>query len=216
MNEALKSAWVRYGALTLRERVLIAGSVMALVWLVWDWTAHQAINRKMSALQSDVTSFRERIVSEVAMGEQLRKSLEDDPNRRLAEEERVLTQHVAELDTQLETLVGGFVEPSMMPVLLEDVVTRHNGVTLRRVASLPVEPVRQQADGEIVPGLYRHAMRVELHGGYFPIRDYLRELEDAPWRFSWRSFNYHVEQFPDADVVLELETMSREKNWLGV
>ena len=104
----------------------------------------------------------------------------------------------------------------MMPILLEDVVTHHDGVALQRVASMPVEPVRQHDGGEIVPGLYRHAMRVELHGGYFPIRDYLRELEDAPWRFSWRALNYHVEQFPDAVVVLELETMSREKNWLGV
>ena len=41
-------------------------------------------------------------------------------------------------------------------------------------------------------------MRVELRGGYFAVRDYLKELEEAPWRFSWRSMNYHVDQFPDA------------------
>ena len=216
MNEALTAVWARYGALSLRERALIAASLIALVWLVWDWTIHQAINRRMAAAQSDVRSLRERIISEVAVAEELRKSLENDPNRRLAEDERTLTKRVAELDMHLETLVGGFVEPAMMPALLEDVVAHHKGVTLQRVASLPMEPVRQQDGGEIVPGLYRHAMRVELHGGYFPIRDYLRELEDAPWRFSWRSLNYHVEQFPDAVVVLELETMSREKNWLGV
>jgi MSHA biogenesis protein MshJ len=216
VNEALTAVWARYGALSLRERALIAASLIALVWLVWDWTIHQAINRRMAAAQSDVRSLRERIISEVAVAEELRKSLENDPNRRLAEDERTLTKRVAELDMHLETLVGGFVEPAMMPALLEDVVAHHKGVTLQRVASLPMEPVRQQDGGEIVPGLYRHAMRVELHGGYFAIRDYLRELEDAPWRFSWRRLNYHVEQFPDAVVVLELETMSREKNWLGV
>jgi MSHA biogenesis protein MshJ len=216
MNAVMKSAWQRYGALTLRERALIAASVIALVWLVWDWTVHRAIDRRFTAAQNEVASLRERIVSEVAVAAQLQKDMENDPNRKLAEEEHALTDRVSGLDAQLESLVGGFVEPSMMPVLLEDVVTHHNGVTLTRVASLPVEPVRQQGSGDIVPGLYRHAMRVELHGSYFPIRDYLQELEDAPWRFSWRSLNYHVEQFPNATVVLDLETMSREKNWLGV
>jgi len=216
MNAAVKSVWQRYEALTLRERALIAASVIAVVWLMWDWTAHRAIAQRLTAAQNDVVSLRERIVSEVAVAAQLQKDIENDPNLRLAEEEHALTAQVAGLDAQLESLVGGFVEPSMMPVLLEDVVTHHNGVTLTRVASLPVEPVRQQESGDIVPGLYRHAMRVELHGAYFPIRDYLQELEDAPWRFSWRSLNYHVEQFPNATVVLDLETMSREKNWLGV
>lgn len=216
MNRKLETAASRYDALTLRERALIGVSLVALVWLAWDWTLHQTLNRRMTTTQNDATSLRERIVSEVAVADQLKQALQDDPNRRLAEEQRELADQVARLDARLEALVGGFVSPSMMPVLLEDVVTHHHGVRLQRVSSLPVEPVRQQNSGEIVPGLYRHAMRVELHGGYFPVRDYLKELEEAPWRFSWRSMNYHVEQFPDAVVVLELETMSREKTWLGV
>jgi len=215
VNEVVAVARTRFGALSLRERALIAASLAALVWLAWDWTIHQTIDRRMAVVQSAVASLRERIVSEVAVADELRKSIENDPNRKLGEEQRSLDQQIAELDAQLEALVGGFVAPAMMPTLLEDVIAHHAGVTLTRIASLPMEPVRQQG-GEIVPGLYRHAMRVELRGGYFPIRDYLRELEDAPWRFSWRSLNYHVEQFPEATVVLEIETMSREKNWLGV
>jgi MSHA biogenesis protein MshJ len=216
MNRKLTSVASRYGALTLRERALVALSMVALVWLVWDWTLHQSLTRRLAAAESDVASLQERIVSEVGVSDQLKRALADDPNRRLTAEQRELTDQVAALDSRLETLVGGFVAPSKMPALLEDVVTHHRGVALQRVASLPVEPVRQQNGGDAVPGLYRHAMRVELRGGYFAIRDYLKELEDAPWRFSWRSINYHVEQFPDAMVVLEIETMSREKTWLGV
>ena len=88
MNDALKSAWERYGALTLRERALIAASVIAVVWLVWDWTVHRAIDRRLTAAQSEVASLRERIVSEVAVAAQLQKDAENDPNRKLAEEER--------------------------------------------------------------------------------------------------------------------------------
>jgi MSHA biogenesis protein MshJ len=216
VNRKLTAIASRYDALTLRERALVALSLVALVWLVWDWTLHQTLNRRLAAGESNIASLRERIVSEVGIADQLKRALDDDPNRRLIAEQRNLNDQVAALDSRLEALVGGFVAPSKMPALLEDVVAHHRGVALQRVASLPVEQVRQQGTGETVPGLYRHAMRVELRGGYFAIRDYLKELEDAPWRFSWRSMNYHVEQFPDAVVVLEIETMSREKTWLGV
>lgn len=216
MNATLKSMWVRYDALSLRERALIAASVVALVGLAWDWTIHQGINRRLAATHAEIASLKTRLVSEAGIAEQLQNSLKEDPNRKLQKEEAALTGQVAELDERLDNLVGGFVAPSKMPALLEDVVGRHEGVKLKRVANLPVEPVRQRGGGDIVPGLYRHAMRVELQGSYFAVRDYLTELEAAPWRFSWRSLSYEVEQYPQAAIVLEIETMSREKNWLGV
>jgi MSHA biogenesis protein MshJ len=216
MNKKLTSVALRFDALTLRERALIAVSLVAILWVVWDWTLHQALNRKLVTVHGDVASLQERIVSEVAVEEQLERALADDPNKRLAAERDELSVHIAKVDARLDSLVGGFVAPSMMPVLLEDVVAHHHGVTLQRVANVPVEPVRVKADAEPVPGLYRHAMRVELHGSYFAVRDYLNELEAAPWRFSWRSLNYRVGQFPDGVAALEIETLSREKTWLGV
>jgi MSHA biogenesis protein MshJ len=216
MTPKLTSVASRFDALTLRERALIAVSLVAILWVVWDWTLHQVLNRRLAAAHDDVTSLQERVVSEVAVDEQLKRSLADDPNKRLSVERDALKIQIAEVDSRLDSLVGGFVAPSMVPILLEDVVTHHRGVTLQRVANMPVEPVRVKADAEAVPGLYRHVMRVELRGGYFAVRDYLNELEAAPWRFSWRSLNYHVGQFPDGVVVLEVETLSREKTWLGV
>ncbi|HET6472460.1 MAG TPA: hypothetical protein VFG38_11510 [Pseudomonadales bacterium] len=215
MSESIQSLISRFEALSLRERVLVALSIVASIWTLWDWTLHQTLDRRAVAARSDVASLRQRIVSEQEVTEQLRRQLADDPNRRLADESRDLTEQIGAVDERLETLVGGFVEPSMMPVLLEDVVRHHRGVALKRVASLPVEPVRQES-GEAVPGLYRHSMRVELRGSYFAVRDYLEELEKAPWRFAWRSLDYRVDGYPEAGVVIEVETMSRERNWLGV
>ncbi len=216
MNKKLTSVASRFDALTLRERGLIAVSLVAILWVVWDWTLHQALSRRLVTVHGAVASLQERIVSEVAMEEQLKRALADDPNKRLMVERDELNAQIAEVDSRLDSLVGGFVAPSMIPVLLEDVVAHHRGVTLQRVANMPVEPVRVKADAEPVPGLYRHTMRVELRGSYFAVRDYLNELEAAPWRFSWRSLNYHVDRFPDGAAVLEVETLSREKTWLGV
>jgi len=215
VNEPIRSFVARFEALSLRERVLVGVSVIASIWLLWDWTAHQALERRAAAARNDIASLQQRIVSEQNAADQLQRQLAEDPNTKLNDEARVLTEEVASIDERLETLVGGFVEPSAMPVVLEDVLRHHHGVALKRVASLPVEPVRQES-GDAVPGLFRHSMRVELRGGYFAVRDYLEELEKAPWRFAWRSLDYRVDDYPQGNVVLEVETMSREKNWLGV
>ena len=73
MNRKLTSVASRFDALTLRERALVALSVIALVWLAWDWTLHQTLNRRLTAAHGDVTSLQERIVSEVAVADQLKQ-----------------------------------------------------------------------------------------------------------------------------------------------
>ena len=44
----------------------------------------------------------------------------------------------------------------------------------------------------------------------------LASLEATAWRFSWREIEYVVEDYPDARVRIEIETLSREQAWLGV
>ncbi len=117
MTPKLTSVASRFDALTLRERALIAVSLVAILWVVWDWTLHQALNRRLAAAQGDVTSLQERVVSEVAVDEQLKRSLADDPNKRLSVERDALKIQIAEVDSRLDSLVGGFVAPSMVPVL---------------------------------------------------------------------------------------------------
>ena len=45
---------------------------------------------------------------------------------------------------------------------------------------------------------------------------YLAALESGSWRFSWRSFEYAVSEYPKARAIIEVETLSREREWLGV
>ncbi len=64
--------------------------------------------------------------------------------------------------------------------------------------------------------IYRHPVEIEVVGGYLDVMAYLSALEAAEWKFSWRRFEYVVDQYPNAQVLIELETLSREKEWLGV
>jgi hypothetical protein len=59
-------------------------------------------------------------------------------------------------------------------------------------------------------------MRIEFEGGYFQTLAYLQELEQSEWKFTWRDFEYQVAEFPTGVAVLQLETLSRERGWIGV
>jgi MSHA biogenesis protein MshJ len=216
MNASIQRVWTGFDALTLRERALICVSVLAVLWLVWDWTLRRSVAADVEARQREVAALQQRINSEVARQVDLQRAIELDPNKQFANEAKLLAVQIAELDGRLESIVGGFVAPTMVPVLLEDVLAHHAGVEMLGVTSLPVEMVRQKDSSEATPGLYRHVLRVELTGGYFAVRDYLKELETGPWHFSWRSLRYRVEDYPHGLVTLELTTLSRDRNWLGV
>ncbi len=125
VKEMLTVARTRFRRAQLRERALIAASLIGagLAGVGLD-DRIRAIDRRMATVQSDVASLRERIVSEVAVADAAAKGASrtirtaSSPTKSSAD----ARSQIAGLDAQLESLVGGFVAPSMMPVLLEDVV----------------------------------------------------------------------------------------------
>ncbi len=204
----------RFGALSMRERVLITLSVIAVAWLIWDWSIGQGQRAEIDRASRELDGIRQRIALEVKEQDGLRAASLVDPNDALRKERMSLEAEVAALDARLEETVGRFVPPTQMPKLLESVVARHQGVSLVRVKSLAAEPVRVSQDKE--PSLFRHPLQVELDGDYFAIKRYLEDLEGSSWRFAWRSFEYRVVEHPRAKVLFEIETLSPDRNWLGV
>lgn len=205
----------RFDAMSLRERLLIGGAALAVVWMAWDWTLGRGLADKVADLDRQIASIAQRTRAEVQVQAQLEKRSKENPNTSLIAEKSALSSEVDALNARLEALLGGFVDPERMPVVLEDVVQRFDGVSLTRVTSLPVEPVRVSEDDD-APSLFRHTLRVELEGTYFEVLAYLAELESAPWRFAWRTLDYSVSEYPRATVLVEIETLSRDRNWLGV
>jgi len=204
----------RFDALSMRERMLIVASTLAVLWLAWDWTLGARQRRDETALEREVAALKARVADEAQKQARLREARANDPNRALAAQRNALESGIAELDGRLEAELGRFVPPTQAAALLGDVVRRHRGVSLDHVEALPAVPVVLK-EGEPTH-LYRHGLRVALTGGYFDVVSYLEDLEASQWRFGWRSLDYRVADYPLAHVVVEIETLSHDPNWLGV
>lgn len=217
----------RYQGLGLRERALVAATALALTWALWAVTLGDWLDTRRQQAATAVSALDQRLLAAQAEAARLERLGAGDPNERLMRERETLDARLQALDVSLGSLLNRFVDPESMPVLLEDMIRAHGGLKLVRVQSLPAQPLeladeqhrgtpQQRSEQEMPLQIFRHPLRLEFEGGYFDVLGYLSELEQGPWGLGWRSLNYEVADYPTARITLEVETLSRDKNWIGV
>jgi MSHA biogenesis protein MshJ len=222
ITKRLSLVYERYQGFNFRERVLIALAVLSLTWMIWEATLGGFLAESQESISRQVNVMYDKLQAAVQEQSALQTALTRDPNQRLAAERDRLDSELRSLNASIGSVLDRFVAPDRMPSLLEDVLRHHQGLKLKRMVSLPVEPVQltdPEADTEeqaASPLIFRHPLRMEFEGNYFEVLAYLNELEEGPWEFGWRQLNYKVSEYPLAEVTIEIETLSREKSWIGV
>jgi MSHA biogenesis protein MshJ len=55
-----------------------------------------------------------------------------------------------------------------------------------------------------------------VEGGYLDVLNYLQKVEALPWRFYWQVLELKAAEYPLNRVRIRLNTLSMDKEWLGV
>jgi len=210
----------RYEAFSLRERVLVLATLAALSWMLWSFVLDTPLRAELAAAERATANLQTRLEAALALQQELQQQLQKDPNSALITRRQTLEASLATVQSELEDRLGSFVPPEAMPKVLEDLLWSQPGLGLVRLATQAAEPVLLNEAGDASaaeePALYRHPVRVQLEGGYFDVLAYLEALEASSWRFGWRRLDYRVDDYPRAEVLIELETLSEDRSWLGV
>ena len=220
-----------FDARSIRERVLIGFTAFAVTWGLWIVSIGGALFDSHSDLETSFARLNRDLQTQDAERERLVSSDIAPARMVLKRKQERLQALLITQQEELDELLTRFVPPEKIPSLLEDVLSDFSGLKLVSLASQPAQPLLLQADRGDSEGLfsidaesedalqvriYRHPVRMEFEGGYHDVMAYLDALESGDWRFAWRRFDYVVTEYPNAQVVIELETLSREKDWLGV
>lgn len=206
----------RFNGLSLRERVFIAIAIgllllMSAQWLVFAPTIVSI--RAERKQQQDIGVQREQLMQELASAQ-----------ARLAQRQQIAPganqqQQLDALNQELSTLAEAMVPPEKMADLLRDVLTRHQGLQLIELLKLPVLPLATPATKTAAPtaviALYEHKLQLRLRGSYADTLRYLQALEQSGWRLYWQTLDYQVEDYPHAQVSIELATLGKEEGWIG-
>lgn len=203
----------RIDAMSIRERAMVALTVLAVLWAVWDALLMRPLNALEQARQEQLASVTQqlgelnRAIQTLAGGRA--GNPEQDARRRLAG----LRARAVEIDTELRTVTRELVPPNEMTTLLETVLEQTGRLRLVGMETLPAEPVETDA-GET--GYYRHGLAVDVRGSYLDTLRYLEALEKLKWRFFWESVELEVLDHPTSHVRIIVYTLGERRGVIGV
>jgi MSHA biogenesis protein MshJ len=240
---SLEKMFARFDAMSLRERMLTAGAILAAVVMTWTIAILDPISGKHSAMLAEQATLEEQIaLAQSGVAE----AAATDPVTLALREEKSLKASLDELNGKLASESAGLIPPERMVQVIQDVLNRQRGVKLVRlhnkavtslVQSIEVEPASTAGsttseDGteEMPPepaiagepgqqemtGPFVHPVEIVVEGTYLDVLAYLQTLEKLDWRFYWKVLELETQQYPINRVRIELSTLSMDKDWIGV
>ena len=213
----------RVDALTLRERVIIFGAGVALVYIAWQTLVMAPLAGRARNAEQRLAQIREQ----TAAIDELGTAASQDPTVRAALRNNALAQRLTALDGELGAVAKGYVAPERMAELLRALLAEQHGLKLVSLANLPVESLSQplsqpggaQADAPLAAddrGPFLHPVEIVVEGDYASVVAYLRAVESLPWRIQWRKLELTAGEYPVNRVRLVIGALSLSRDWLSV
>lgn len=232
----MKEKWIllkgRFESFEMRERLLIVGAAVAVIYLLWDFVLLQPMGKEMQIIEARERVARQAIQTTEAEVTVLQSIAKKDPNLGLRQEIEELRNKLTHLDTQLETLAVGLVPAEQLPKVMHGVLSKSGKLKVERLTTLPPQEVALSTASRTAeptgPGaethtetatqkdvkIYRHSVVLDLSGDFSGVVNYLRELERSDWRFYWESLRYEVTSYPSAKVRMRVFTLSSQRGVL--
>ena len=136
----------RFAALSQREKVLIFATgliviISVMVFLLIDpaLTKNTKTSDALLPLESEILSLQQQSVI-------YEQALAEDPNTKLREQIASVNERMTVLQNQFSAQLSDLILPRQMPVLIEQVFSQAEGLTLIEMAS--IKPVNIFADNE--------------------------------------------------------------------
>jgi MSHA biogenesis protein MshJ len=212
----------RLERLTRRERGLLLAAILVVLTLVWNALAFSPLWSRRLAAESAAAQVSARVSDLTVRGAEIAARAQQDPDRDNRQRLVQLQEEIRLLDARLQEETGSLVSPREMPLLLEELLRKTQGLKLVGLENLPPVPIlAHPAEGSTgaaltLPNLYRHGLRLELEGGFPATLAYLKALEQLPRGLFWDGLEFEVLEHPRARIVLTVYTLSLRQELIGV
>lgn len=227
----------RFDGMVVRERLLLFGSCVAGIYLLFDTLLIMPASSDAARLTEEIAAIEvniERISSEKEVFERVAQR---DPDAALKRERLKLQGKLLQLESDLDALSLRLVASENLPDILKAVSELAKTTKIISLKTHPAEMIdiggrkvevtslakaaQYYTNGNnneaSVPSeqVFRHAISLRIEGRYFDVVEYLKALEELKWRFYWEGLDYKVSQYPLATVDIELYTLSTDEGMLG-
>jgi MSHA biogenesis protein MshJ len=197
----------RFKALAPRERLLLVGAVLVVVWLLFDFALLRPQQAQARQLRDKLVQQQTEVEALNAAVQALSSSQRVDPLARQRAERDELVKTFA----QGQSLIAHASANVRMSEVIRTMVASRPGLTLVSLKTIPPETFfKGSAAGatEPAPALYKHGVEVALKGTYVSLLPYLRELERNAGGVFWSQVKLDVGVYPEATLRMTVFTLS--------
>ncbi len=215
-------------ARVIRERGLIFLTALAFVFMLWNFVVQSSIDKKTQETRAQLDQLatqRTTMQTQIAAATQ---SLLNDPDKQKKAQITQLQADISGLENQLQSVSQNLIKADQLPQALQEVLEKTSQLILLEVKTLPAKELQfvalstandaqpAPANEETSAGVFQHVVELRVSGSYSQVVQLLVALERLPWRFYWQDLNYSVDQYPNAEVILRVYTLSSEEGLFGV
>ncbi len=209
----LKAVFDRIDSMSIRERILVAGTTLAVVWAVWDALFMQPLQALEQARQNQVESLSSQVADLNRSIQLMATGQPSDAESARRLELESLREEIATLEQRVGERTANLVAPGEMASVLGALLERSSDLEFVGVAALPPQPVGGVAGS---PPIYRHGVTLRVRGNYLDALRYLQAIERLQWRFFWDSVEVVVDQHPVSDIRITVFTLGEGEAVIGV
>jgi MSHA biogenesis protein MshJ len=203
-----KSLAARFDRLSLRERLLTTGAVLAVIVAAFNVLVLDRLEARRTQLSQQLAA----IVTDINASAAELSADHSSPGGGALAHSRILTRRLALAASRLDSASAGLVPPQRMVRVIHDVLGRQRGVTLVSLRTLPPYPLLGEKAASAGP--YVHTVQLVLQGRYLAVLDYLQALQALPWRFYWQDIDIDASHPPVSIVRVKLGTVSVNREWI--
>lgn len=213
----MKQQWLQWQTAFLalpqpRRRFWLILSVLIVLYLgVWMYLlplrdSNTTADQQQRQLTVQLNAARNELAG-------IQQRLQSNPKAPLERQLAQQQERLQRVTTQLENETR-YISSSENRDLLRALLTTAAGVKVRSAQALPVEQIyRDPQDNNT--GIYKHRLQLVISGSYFEIHHYFETLENLPWSFYWQRMDYRVTTYPNAEVTVEIYTLSLERDYVS-
>lgn len=146
LKESLLLKWEkldeRFAGLQLRERILVAASLLLVLFLMWDLLIASPMQKQRVTLSARYEAINRDLKALSAQETVMVKALSDDPNAAKRREVARLERQLKGANEKLQAMSVGLIPAKELPMVLQDVLKESSRLELLGLRSL--EPVKLQ------------------------------------------------------------------------
>lgn len=206
----------RFLTLQIRERKLIFyATQVVIIWLAAVLFIEPLLQQASQLNQQNVDTEQQiqRLQQQTAI---IQRALNVDLNEQVRAQIGAQQQVEQELTQKIQQMTGSYISANQMLTLLEDLLVKMPEVQLAALENFPAKPVLIGTDAKAAPLLFQHRTQLVFLGNYASLQQLLSQLQQLSWQLHWVKLNYKVIKYPEAQLQLELETVSESANYVQI